>query len=276
MEYAMLRFPHFRAKALTLSYDDGCIYDEKLIQIMDQYGLKGTFNINSGLLSTRKDRLLTHEGAKALYKGSCHEVAVHGAQHLSLPSVPPTLAAQEILSDRQALEQMFGGVITGMAYAYGTYDDRTVEVLKTCGISYARTVITTERFDIPSDWLRMPTTCHHDNPRLMELAEAFVSYTPGGNWRREQPKLFYLWGHSYEFNDKNNWHVIEEFAKYIGGRDDIWYATNMEIYRYVKAYDALEFSVDCASVYNPSAFDVYLHIKGTDVIAKAGETTPLG
>ena len=275
MEYAMLRFPQFRAKALTLSYDDGVIFDEKLIRIMDQYGLKGTFNLNSGLFDAGDERRLTQDGVLALLKDSAHEVAVHGAQHLSLPAVPPALAAQEILSDRQALEKLFGRVITGMAYAFGTYDDRTVEVLKTCGINYARTTVSTGRFDIPSDWLRMPATCHHDDPRLMELAKTFADYTPRGNWRRAQPKLFYLWGHSYEFNDKNNWHVIEEFAKFIGGREDIWYATNMEIYRYVKAYDALEFSVDCTSVYNPSATDVYLHVMDANVVAKAGETTLL-
>ena len=47
--YLFLRFPEFRRKAVTLSYDDGTIYDEKLIGILNQYGLKATFNLNSGL-----------------------------------------------------------------------------------------------------------------------------------------------------------------------------------------------------------------------------------
>ena len=25
--------------------------------------------------------------------------------------------------------------------------------------------------DLPADWLRLPATCHHKNPRLMELAK---------------------------------------------------------------------------------------------------------
>ena len=44
-----LRFPGARARALTLSYDDGVFQDARLIRIMQQHGLKGTFNVNSGL-----------------------------------------------------------------------------------------------------------------------------------------------------------------------------------------------------------------------------------
>ena len=45
--------------------------------------------------------------------------------------------------------------------------------------------------------------------------------------------MFYLWGHSYEFDENDNRDVIEKFAEFVGGRDDIWYATNIEIYDYV-------------------------------------------
>ena len=61
MEHTFMRFPNFRRNALTLSYDDGFIYDEKLIRIMDKYGLKGTFNINSGLFSEDGKRRMTKQ-----------------------------------------------------------------------------------------------------------------------------------------------------------------------------------------------------------------------
>ena len=57
-----------------------------------------------------------------------------------------------------------------------------------------------------------------------------------------KPKLFYLWGHSYEFKDNKNWHLIEDFAKLAGGKDNVWYATNTEIYNYVTAFNNLQFS----------------------------------
>ena len=37
-----------KSKVLTLSYDDGVVQDIRFIEILDKYGLKGTFNINTG------------------------------------------------------------------------------------------------------------------------------------------------------------------------------------------------------------------------------------
>ncbi len=37
-------------KYLTFSYDDGVTQDIRLIELFNKYGMKATFNINSGLL----------------------------------------------------------------------------------------------------------------------------------------------------------------------------------------------------------------------------------
>ncbi len=268
MNYMFMRFPGFKSRALTLSYDDGAIYDKRLIDIMNKNGLKGTFNINSGFLIDNAERELTNEQTVRLYLESGNEVAVHGKKHLYLTELPSAMAVDEILNDRIALEEMFGTIVSGMAYAYGSYNDRIVGILKDCGIEYARTVVSTERFDIPNDWLRLPATCHHENPRLMELARSFVE----DELVAKRPKLFYLWGHSFEFNRNNNWNVIEEFAEYIGNRSDIWYATNIEVCKYVKAYDALCFSANGNIIYNPTATDIYLNYFDKEILVKAGET----
>lgn len=270
--YTYLRFPEFKRKAVTLSYDDGVIFDEKLIDILNRYGLKATFNINSGLFYPAGDKTrLTESQAVALYKDSGHEIAVHGAGHLSLTEVPVETACKDVLEDRIALEKLFGRIVRGMAYAYGVYSDKVVAMLENCGIKYARTIMSTERFDIPEDWLRMPATCHHNNPRLMALVEEFLDCPEKEFFWENTPRLFYLWGHSYEFNNDNNWCVIEDFAKKIGGRDDIWYATNGEIYDYVQAYDRLEYSVESNIIKNPSAKDVYLNFYGKNIKVSSGE-----
>ena len=103
----------------------------------------------------------------------------------------------------------------------------------------------------------------------MELAERFAE-SEMRHWGRGW--MFYLWGHSFEFDDYDNWEVIEEFAKYIGGRDDIWYATNIEVYDYVKAYENLQVSVDRKTIHNPSAIDVWAAIEGETYLIKRGET----
>ena len=49
MSSIFMRFPGGKTRALTLSYDDGVEQDIRLIEIMKKNGLKGTFNVNSGL-----------------------------------------------------------------------------------------------------------------------------------------------------------------------------------------------------------------------------------
>ena len=278
-----MRFPGGKNKALTLSYDDGVEQDVRLMDIMKKNGLKGTFNINSGEYPEEGTvfedgwihRRLTKKAAKELYAGSGMEVAVHGLTHPFLEQLPENICTYEILQDRINLEEEYGCIVRGMAYPFGTYSDEVVECAKMCGIVYARTVQETERFEIPDDWMRLKSTCHHNNPKLMELSREFVGehskYGKAEDICLGAPKLFYLWGHSYEFEANDNWNVIEEFADYIGGREDIWYATNIEIYDYIVAYNQLIFSTEATKVYNPTAYDIYFVAYEKMWCVKSGE-----
>lgn len=275
----MLRFPEGKPKALTLSYDDGVEQDIRLLSIMKQFGLKGTFNLNSGLYAPEGKvyapgtihRRMTKDKVTEVFADSGMEVAVHGYTHPFLDELPVERVTYEVMKDRLTLEEQFGCIVRGMAYPYGTFNDSVVEALRSCGIVYSRTTVSTEKFLLPKDWLRMPATCHHNNPRLMELAEKFVSMTV-----RNHPQLFYLWGHSYEFEEHNNWDVIEKFAAYIAGKEDIWYATNMEIYEYVTDFQRLITSADGNTLYNPTCRTLWAKgPSGTFSIAP-GETLTLG
>jgi len=266
-----MRFPGFKRKAVTLSYDDGVIFDEQLINIMRKNGLKGTFNISTGLLNEGNPRRLTKENVVKLYTESGNEVAVHGKYHVSLADVPLAMAVDDVLKDRQTLEEWFDKIVIGMAYANGSFDDNVVEIVKKCGIKYSRTTISTEKFDIPENWLMIPTTCHHKNPRLMELAKKFIESPESKYYWSKKPQLFYLWGHSYEFNDEDNWEIIEEFATYMGNRDNVWYATNGEIYNYVKAYDSLMWGADGKRVYNPSVYDIFINYYDNEYVIHPGD-----
>ncbi len=269
-----MRLKDGKTKVLTLSYDDGVFQDERLIEIMNKTGLKGTFNINTGLLlpedgvrEAGKSRRMKLSEAKKVYTGSGQEVAVHALTHKWLDRLPRGEILNEILNDRINIEREFGGIVRGMAYPFGTWNEELLPVLEICGIVYSRTTFSTEAFGFPKRWLTLNPTCHHNNPRLKELAEDFITSD-----RHGRCKMFYLWGHSYEFDDRNNWNIIEEFAEYMGGRDDIWYATNIEIYDYIKAYEKLITSADCCTVYNPTDTDLWFEQSGEVVCIKAGNT----
>ena len=271
----LMKLKDGKSKVLTLSYDDGVVQDIRLIGILDKYGIRGTFNINTGCYLAEDAQRERYYGrmklseALALYKGSNHEVAVHSLTHPFLETLKKPQILMEILEDRKNIESQYSTLARGMAYPMGTYSDAVVEAIEAAGICYSRTVKSTESFGFPANWLTLHPTCHHNNPRLMELAEKFVTEKPryvAQNW------MFYLWGHSYEFDNHDNWNVIEEFAAYVGGKDDIWYATNIEIYNYVKAYESLQVSVDETIIHNPTTIDLWFHHKGETFHIGGGET----
>lgn len=275
--YTTLRYPGFKRKAVTLSYDDGVRDDIRLVDILNKHSLKATFNINSEMFGEKVgDWRLTIDEICSLIADSPHEIAVHGARHLSLTDVDDACAIRDIMTDRENLERFFGRIVKGMAYANGAVDGHTVELVRSCGISYARTVTSSANFDLPTETLLFAPTCHHNDPRLMELAKTFVTEGEQAYFWSNRPRLFYLWGHSYEFSNNNNWHVIEEFAEYISGRDEIWYVTNGQLIDYIKAYKALEYSADGRIIRNPTCTDVYLSHLGTDIALSAGETVFVG
>ena len=262
-----------KMKVLTFSYDDGVVQDKKLVEIMDRHGIKGTFNINTGLYHQGdKDPdygRMTHKSTIELFKNSPHEVAVHAYTHPHLELVDSANIIAEIIEDRKNIEKDYGTITRGMAYPYGTYNDNVVQTLEKCGIVYSRTVQSKHNFLFPENWLTLHPTCHHRDPRLMELAKWFVQKPTE---KCLNPEMFYLWGHSYEFDDDNNWNVIEEFCDYVGGKDDIWYATNIEVYDYVKAYESLQSSFEKDMIYNPSTIDVWVKLNGKIMCIRAGET----
>ena len=272
-----MRYPGGRDRALTLSYDDGVIFDTRLIEIMKRGSLKGTFNINGGIfpeqdaIYTKPLCRMSRRQAYELYSDSGMEVAIHGACHLHWSSAPAGVTAYDIVTDRAALEEMFGTIIRGGAYPFGAVSDDARETLRLAGLAYCRTIDSTERFDLPTDWLRLSATCHHNNPRLMELAREFIEMK-----RTEPyPPLFYLWGHSYEFHDDDNWNVIEQFVDYVGNRENVWYATNIEIYDYVEAFRRLHISMDGRRFYNPSFTELWFVAHEKLCHIRPGETLVL-
>lgn len=272
-----MRLKDGKLKVLTLSYDDGVVQDIRLIDILNKHGLKGTFNINSGSYLPEDEvrekfygRLKLSE-ARDLYINSGHEVACHALSHPFLNKLDTAEIIYEITEDRKNIENQFGEITRGMAYPYGAYNDCVVDILEKCNIAYARTVKSTYNFDFPENWLTFHPTCHHNYENLEELITKFVE-TPN---RHKRAEMFCLWGHSYEFDRRDNWDVIEKFAEYAGGHGHIWYATNIEIYDYVNAYERLQTSYDKTIIHNPSSIDVWFENKGKEYCIKCGETLSL-
>jgi peptidoglycan-N-acetylglucosamine deacetylase len=275
MKVILDRFYGGKRKALTMSYDDGVRQDIRLVSIFNKYGIKGTFNLNSGLMDGEnfwnlkgvEISRLSKEEVGELYKG--HEIAAHSLTHPHLESLPKEELIYEVMEDRKNLEEISGYPVRGFAYPFGTYNEEVINALSIMGIGYARTVETTNGFKIPEKLLALASTCHH-NHNLLEKGREFVSLNRGGTLA-----LMYVWGHSYEFDVDNNWEVIEEFCSEISNKEDIWYATNIEIVDYLKALKALKFSADRSIVYNPSALSLWFTADDKAVKIEGGKTLHL-
>lgn len=269
-----MTYPSWKEKALTFSYDDGNIKDRDLVELFNKYGMKGTFNLNSNkFYENGADCNISSTEIAELYKS--HEVAVHTVTHPRLELLPKPQVAREIAQDKEALEKLSGTIVRGMAYPFGTFNDDVVDVAKTCGIVYSRTVEAHHSFKVPTDWLRMGTTCHHADEKVFELAEKFIAGEPSKELFRYEGWLFYIWGHSYEFRTEEDFLRMNGLLSMLSGRDDIWYATNIEIYDYVEAYRALVYSSDKSMVYNPSAMPIYFIYDNKKYVVGAGETIKL-
>ena len=222
-----------KKKAITFSYDDAVTQDIRLIEILDKYGLKATFNLNSGHLG--KPGELLREGVyvrhdkiapdkiREVYKN--HEVAAHTVTHPFLPSLSDEEIIHEVEDDRVALSNLVGYEVVGMAYpcAGENNNDRVAALIKNhTGIRYCRTITCDESFVPGQNLYRFnPTAFHKDFEKNYLLAERF--------FKPEVEGVFYIWGHAYEFDIDNSWDKFEQFCKFVSGRDDVFYGTNKEI-----------------------------------------------
>jgi len=226
-----------RKKAITFSYDDGVTQDIRLISLLNKYGLKATFNLNSELLGL--DGSLIREGVKVshtkvkpedirhIYAG--HEIAAHTLTHPLLPQIEEdSEIIRQVEEDRQNLSRLAGYEVAGMAYPGGgvNYNRRTAELIAgRTHIQYARTTVCSHNFTPQRDLYQFRPTVYHimDGDRLFEDGKRFLELD------NNEFSVMYIWGHSYEFDIHNTWNQFEEFLRLIAGRKDIFYGTNKEI-----------------------------------------------
>lgn len=225
-----------KKKAVTFSYDDGVTQDVRLIELLNKYDLKCTFNLNSELLG--KNGCLIREGlriahykvwpsdVKEIYTG--HEVAVHTLTHPNLTTLDEEEVIRQVEQDRLNLSELAGYEVVGMAYPCGgvNNDNRVAQIIKEhTGVKYSRTITSVHNFDLQENLYRFnPSVYHLHMDKMLELAEQFVELKP------EEPKIFYIWGHAYEMDyDNSYWTKLEEVCKLLSHREDTFYGTNREV-----------------------------------------------
>ena len=239
-------------KYFTVSFDDGLEQDKRIIQLMNQYGIKGTFNLNAGVFGLQgyikrignigfqdtevRKKFLLWDGVEhyripedeiaQVYAGQ--EIASHGYMHENMRKLGYEKAKESISRDIEKLTEISGYEIMGFAYPFGMTSPAIKKALQELGIVYARLVGNSHRFTVGADPLSyVPTTAITDK-KLDQILDAFI-LADG----RETDLLFYMWGHGYEMdygNDFCSYRHLEQIFNKVAGKEDITFVTNIEAF----------------------------------------------
>ena len=221
-----------KKKAVTFSFDDGVTQDIRLIEILNRYNLKATFNLNSSLLGLpgsleRNGKWVSHDKVRAcdlrtIYAG--HEIAVHTLTHPNLTKLEEETIVYQVENDRRVLSELAGYPVVGMAYPCGgvNNDDRVAKIIKErTGVRYARTITSTATFCPQENLYRFNPTVYYIEECLEATVEEFLAAEEG---------ILYIWGHSYEMDAEYiTWERFEEICRRLAGHGDIFYGTNREV-----------------------------------------------
>jgi peptidoglycan/xylan/chitin deacetylase (PgdA/CDA1 family) len=280
MRSVFMRYPGGKAKAVTFSYDDGVSQDKRLSEIFNKYGMKATFNFNNE--ENRKFNY-SKEEIKEYFLSKGHEIAVHGANHRANGNMRPIEGIRDVLDCRLQLEERCDSIIRGMAYPdtgitqMGSMGDyaQIKNYLQELDIAYARTLAgDNDSFMLPQDFHAWMPSAHHNNVKIMEWIDKFlaIDISEKAYHAKRVSRLFYIWGHSFEFDNKDNWEHMERICERLAHNDAIWYATNIEICDYVQAYKRLQYSANGRRIYNPTLYTIWLDIDKKLYSVKPGET----
>ena len=105
---------------------------------------------------------------------------------------------------------------------------------------------------------------------LLEDGKRFVEL-----YKTQYLYMMYVWGHSFEFRTEEDWALMEQFCQLAGGREDTWYATNIEIVDYMADAARLQYTAAGDKVCNPNAQSIWVEADGRQYEIPAGKTVTL-
>ena len=227
-------YPGGKKKAFNITYDDGVLQDVRFVAMLNKYGIKGTFNLNSELMKSEfswihpngmQVKRLSVEKVKHLYDG--HEVASHTLTHPYMYNLSDEELYHQMKRDKDNLEKLFEREVQGFAVPFDYYDDRIAECAKACGFAYARKSEFTHTFKPCTDFYHWKTGIYHIDKNLTDFVADFLN-------TEEELAVCQIVGHSYDLDAENLWGTMELICAAVSKCDNIWFCTNAELVEFLK------------------------------------------
>ena len=212
-------------KYFIFSIDDGTVFDKQVLDIFNKYGIKATFNINSGLASY----IWFNEGIpierhdlnfdKYLYEG--HEIASHSLTHPHLTMCPGEVISKEVGEDVLNLEKITGKPITTFAFPFSDWDERCIEIIK-----HIHNLKVIRLSDIDTSF-KFPKDLHHVKITSLEIYDALVLVDQF--IKDKEAQLFVFVSHGYDFYMNHSYEQLELLCQKVTKRKDIEIITMSEL-----------------------------------------------
>lgn len=227
----------YKGLVVTTSWDDGTMSDLKLAEMLDKYGIKGTFYVSKFI-----DNPLQEKGIKAIDRR--FEIGSHTLSHPDLTKVTLSEAKKEIGGSKEYLEELVGHRVSMFCYPNGMYNKDVREIVKSSGFIAARTA-NPEGFDLPKHPYEWHITLFASNGspfmalkiwwkfhlwKLSSLLDWESRAKSLFNLALEQGGVYHMYGHSAEYERSNEWDKLERVLAYISNREKVKYVTNGEIF----------------------------------------------
>jgi len=238
---------HEKTVIVTTSWDDGHPHDLRLSNLLNTFGVKGTYYIpqsNEGM------PVVTKEGIRAL-KSCGGEIGAHTLTHVELPAFGKKRIGEELSGGKKYLEDIIGEEVTSFCYPRGKFKRDLRYLVADAGYKLARTTFS---FNIDNNYdpLYMPTSLQfyphspyvHTQHAIKELnIKGLYNYLALFHIERDLYKLvtrifdhvvdhggvFHLWGHSWEIEKMQLWSLLEKTLRYISSRNNVQYMSNKEV-----------------------------------------------
>ena len=263
-------YPGGKPKAFNISYDDGVLQDVRFVALLNKFGLKGTFNLNSGLMKTEFSWVhengmtvtrLPEDVVSALYEG--HEVASHTCTHPYMENLSKAEILGQMAADRFFLEKLLGREVKGFAVPFEYYSPLIAQCAREVGFEYARISEETNGYILPNDpyWWRGGK--FHWDEDLEGYVEEFLETD-------EELALCQIVGHSYDLDVLDMWDRMESVLHRVAGDEDVVPMTNLELARYADGMKLAEITDE--KVQNESETPLWFRVDGRIVCVQPGET----
>lgn len=256
-------YPGGRRKAFNITYDDGVVQDKRFVELLNRYGLKGTFNLNSGLL--RSGFTWTHECGMEIRRipepelvevYRSHEIASHTLLHPYMHDLSREEVLQQMAEDKRNLEEIFGREVAGFAVPFTYYSDLIADCAREAGFEYARISEEGGTFAPPGDRYWWRAGVFHWSYWMMQFVNEFL-------WTDQELALCQIAGHSYDLDVMDAWGTMEAICRRVSQSGDVWAATHLEIVRYLRAMERVEIRDD--AIINHSNQELWFAVDGRTV-----------